>query len=149
MGGPGGGGGVLVLGAAGGTITDLGTVSTVGGGKTGGNGLVLALDTTFIGTTLGRFSEDNVGASDPLMITDLGGIGGAGGGAGEGFAFVPKPASIVIFSLELLRGRPANSFRKHHIPDFSNWKEHEAFEAAFAQLLDDLNADVAPVCPTG
>ncbi len=43
----------------------------------------------------------------------------------------------------------AVEFRKYHIPDFSNWKEHEAFEAAFARLLDDLKADVAPVSPTG
>ena len=43
----------------------------------------------------------------------------------------------------------AVEFRKYHIPDFSTWKEHEAFEAAFARLLDDLKVDVAPVCPTG
>ena len=27
----------------------------------------------------------------------------------------------------------AEEVRKHHIPDFSNWKNHTAFEAAFAE----------------
>jgi len=30
--------------------------------------------------------------------------------------------------------------RKYHIPDFSNWEDHGAFEAAFARLLRDLRA---------
>jgi len=31
--------------------------------------------------------------------------------------------------------------REYFIPDFSNWKEHDAFEAAFARLLEDLKAE--------
>jgi hypothetical protein len=27
------------------------------------------------------------------------------------------------------------------IPDFSNWKDHDAFESAFARLLRDLKAE--------
>jgi uncharacterized protein YjbI with pentapeptide repeats len=34
--------------------------------------------------------------------------------------------------------------REYFIPDFSNWKEHDAFEAAFARLLRDLKASEAP-----
>ncbi len=34
--------------------------------------------------------------------------------------------------------RPAQ--REHHIPDFSHWKDHDAFESAFARLLRDLRA---------
>jgi hypothetical protein len=30
--------------------------------------------------------------------------------------------------------------RKYPIPDFTNWKDHDAFEAAFAHLLKDLKA---------
>jgi hypothetical protein len=32
--------------------------------------------------------------------------------------------------------------RKDHLPDFSNWKNHDAFEAAFARLEKDLRASV-------
>lgn len=31
--------------------------------------------------------------------------------------------------------------REYFIPDFSNWKNHDAFEAAFAKLLKDLKAE--------
>ena len=31
--------------------------------------------------------------------------------------------------------------RKYHIPDFSNWKDHDAFEAGFANLMKDLLPD--------
>ena len=31
--------------------------------------------------------------------------------------------------------------REYFIPDFSNWKDHESFEAAFARLLRDLKAE--------
>jgi TIR domain-containing protein len=34
----------------------------------------------------------------------------------------------------------AIELREYHIPDFSNWKNHDAFEAAFADLLRDLQA---------
>jgi hypothetical protein len=35
----------------------------------------------------------------------------------------------------------AKAVREYHIPDFSNWKDHDAFEAAFAKLLRDLKAE--------
>lgn len=31
--------------------------------------------------------------------------------------------------------------REYHIPDFSNWKDHDSFEKAFAKLLADLKAE--------
>lgn len=31
--------------------------------------------------------------------------------------------------------------RQYFIPDFTNWKDHDAFESAFARLLKDLRAD--------
>ena len=34
----------------------------------------------------------------------------------------------------------AEVVRRYFIPDFSNWKDHESFEAAFAHLLRDLKA---------
>jgi hypothetical protein len=34
----------------------------------------------------------------------------------------------------------AREVRKYHIPDFTNWKDHDAFEAAFARLIEDLKA---------
>lgn len=33
--------------------------------------------------------------------------------------------------------------REYFIPDFSNWKDHDAFETAFKRLLDDLKAEAA------
>jgi hypothetical protein len=35
----------------------------------------------------------------------------------------------------------AEEIREYFIPDFSNWKDHDAFEAAFARLLNDLKAE--------
>ena len=35
----------------------------------------------------------------------------------------------------------AVELREYFIPDFSHWKEHDPFEAAFARLLKDLRAD--------
>lgn len=32
----------------------------------------------------------------------------------------------------------AEKIREYHIPDFSNWKDHDAFQDAFADLLRDL-----------
>ena len=37
----------------------------------------------------------------------------------------------------------AEELRQYFIPDFSHWKEHDQFEAAFARLLKDLQAEVA------
>jgi hypothetical protein len=34
--------------------------------------------------------------------------------------------------------------QQYFIPDFSNWKDHDAFEAAFAKLLRDLRAAEQP-----
>jgi len=34
----------------------------------------------------------------------------------------------------------AAEVREYFIPDFSNWKDHDAFEAAFDRLLRDLKA---------
>lgn len=34
----------------------------------------------------------------------------------------------------------ATEVREYFIPDFTNWKDHDAFEAAFARLLKDLRA---------
>ena len=35
----------------------------------------------------------------------------------------------------------AVELREYFIPDFSHWKEHDPFEAAFARLLKDLRAE--------
>jgi hypothetical protein len=34
----------------------------------------------------------------------------------------------------------AEEIRQYYVPDFSNWKDPDAFEAAFGRLLDDLKA---------
>ena len=34
----------------------------------------------------------------------------------------------------------AVELREYYIPDFSNWKAHDAFETEFAKLLRDLRA---------
>ena len=36
----------------------------------------------------------------------------------------------------------AEEVRKYHIPDFSNWKNHDAFEKAFARLGKGLRASI-------
>jgi hypothetical protein len=38
----------------------------------------------------------------------------------------------------------ARLVREYPIPDFSSWKDHDAFEAAFARLLEDLKATTRP-----
>jgi hypothetical protein len=35
----------------------------------------------------------------------------------------------------------AVELREYFIPDFSHWKEHDRFEVAFSQLLQDLRAE--------
>ena len=37
----------------------------------------------------------------------------------------------------------AKEVREYFIPDFSNWKDHDAFEKAFERLLRDLRAEEA------
>ena len=39
--------------------------------------------------------------------------------------------------------------REYFIPDFSNWKDHDAFEAAFDRLLKDLKAEEPTVTRAG
>jgi uncharacterized protein YjbI with pentapeptide repeats len=41
----------------------------------------------------------------------------------------------------------ANEVRAYHLPDFSRWKQHDAFETAFARLLRDLKAVDEPPVP--
>jgi len=41
----------------------------------------------------------------------------------------------------------AVEIREYHIPDFSNWKDHDAFEAVFANLLRDLQQPREIVTP--
>jgi hypothetical protein len=36
----------------------------------------------------------------------------------------------------------AEEVRKYHIPDFSNWKNHDAFEASFARLEKGLRTSL-------
>ena len=36
----------------------------------------------------------------------------------------------------------ARAVRNYHIPDFSHWKNHDAFEAAFARLEKDLRTSL-------
>ena len=36
----------------------------------------------------------------------------------------------------------AKALREYHIPDFSNWKDHDDFEKGFDKLLKDLQADL-------
>jgi hypothetical protein len=36
----------------------------------------------------------------------------------------------------------AAAVRKSHLPAFSNWKNHAAFEAAFARLEKDLRTTI-------
>jgi hypothetical protein len=42
---------------------------------------------------------------------------------------------------------PAREIREYFIPDFSNWKDHDSYQKAFARLLRDLKAETraAPV----
>ena len=38
----------------------------------------------------------------------------------------------------------ATEIREYYIPDFTAWKDHDAFEAAVARLLRDLKAEAKP-----
>jgi hypothetical protein len=35
----------------------------------------------------------------------------------------------------------AREIREYYIPDFANWKDHDAFKEGFKRLLDDLKAE--------
>lgn len=37
--------------------------------------------------------------------------------------------------------KPRSQVGYRFIPDFSNWKDHDAFEVAFKRLLSDLKAE--------
>ena len=37
----------------------------------------------------------------------------------------------------------AETVRKYHPPDFSHWKNHDAFEAAFARLEKKLRTSIS------
>jgi hypothetical protein len=39
------------------------------------------------------------------------------------------------------------TIREYFIPDFSNWKDHDAFESSFARLLKDLRGKATPPAP--
>lgn len=41
----------------------------------------------------------------------------------------------------------AVELREYFIPDFSNWKDHDSFETAFARLLNDLRAETKTAQP--
>jgi len=41
----------------------------------------------------------------------------------------------------------AAEIREHYVPDFRDWKNHDSFEKAFAQLLEGLKAVDAPPAP--
>jgi hypothetical protein len=41
----------------------------------------------------------------------------------------------------------AAAIREYFIPDFRDWKNHDSFEKAFAQLLEGLKAVDAPPAP--
>jgi hypothetical protein len=36
----------------------------------------------------------------------------------------------------------AEEVRKYHLPDFSNWKHHDAFDRALARLEKDLRTSI-------
>ena len=35
----------------------------------------------------------------------------------------------------------AREIREYFIPDFSNWKDHDSYQAAFVRLVKDLKAE--------
>jgi hypothetical protein len=54
------------------------------------------------------------------------------------FRVVEKRACPNSASVEAL----AEAVRQYHLPDFSNWKNHDAFERAFARLEKDLRTSI-------
>jgi hypothetical protein len=38
-------------------------------------------------------------------------------------------------------GNWAREIREYFIPDFSNWKDHDSYQAAFQRLVSDLKAE--------
>jgi hypothetical protein len=39
------------------------------------------------------------------------------------------------------RKDPTREIREYFIPDFSNWKDHDAYQKAFQRLVRDLKAE--------
>jgi hypothetical protein len=55
---------------------------------------------------------------------------------------------LYLDTARLTGGDLAEEVRKYHIPDFSNWKNHDAFEPAFARLGKGF-AGVGSLAPSG
>jgi hypothetical protein len=49
--------------------------------------------------------------------------------------------------VEIKTGWPADIRRTRHIGNFPNWKNHDAYQKAFARLLRDLKASEQPDGP--
>ncbi len=87
----------------------------------------------------------------------LGAAGAAAGRRAELTTQRRKLFPIRLFDFEALQdwecpdsrsgGDLAEEVRQYFIPDFTAWKEHDAFEAAFARLRRDLQAVDAPRPP--
>jgi hypothetical protein len=92
-----GGGGLIVLGASTGQITNSGLIQTVaGGGASAGVGGIYVIDSSghfTPGTLQGNFFEDNTGVSSPSQFF-FAGAGGGGGGGGGGA--VPEPSTFAL-----------------------------------------------------
>jgi hypothetical protein len=48
----------------------------------------------------------------------------------------------ILHTTDKVSCRAAEEVRKYHLPDFSNWKNHDAFERAFARLEKDLRTSI-------
>lgn len=63
------------------------------------------------------------------------------------------PLSLVKFDVikdwvcfDADRGKDsAREIREYYIPDFTDWKDHDSYQRAFAKLLSDLRTDVCPI----
>jgi hypothetical protein len=61
---------------------------------------------------------------------------------------IGEDSAFIGFRRDKLADPPALCFgaarevRKYHLPDFSNWKHHDAFERAFARLEKDLRISI-------
>jgi len=54
------------------------------------------------------------------------------------------PIRLDAAVMELKTGWPADIRRTRHLGDFRHWKDHAAYQKAFARLLRDLKADNPP-----
>ena len=54
----------------------------------------------------------------------------------------PKPTLAVRPGFDADTGKDlAVEVREYFVPDFSNWKDHDAYQGAFDRLLRDLKAE--------